>query len=410
MIVYISSTFLDLRDERRAVERAVLRLGHQPLGMESYVAEDRRPLDKCLEDVARADVYVGIFGWRYGSQVTQQQSAAARSAGRDLGELEPDASVTEHEFTYAAKVTKPRLVFLTADDLPWNPRYIDGVTGQGSRGSLIERFRARARESTISYFRSPDDLAAMVSAALYRLEAKQRIHSVAFGQSLQLQNALITHGSLTDTTLMTLQTAVLETESGNVVRVDLQANAWWVTRLYLLAALASEFGGDPQLLFRDQSGRFIGLASATAVRESMARLRPVLMKFDRDLGLIKLPPDLNSSLELVVKRFEAAMSKAGGELEVGGTVRRQDVRRWLGDRLQTRPLELNSQEPTNEDFKRILEWPMRFVPVQTGREIIISDRSVLAEHIAALALKDLEGRSIVTTATITEQIVSSEKV
>jgi hypothetical protein len=104
------------------------------------------------------------------------------------------------------------------------------------------------------------------------------------------------------------------------------------------------------------------------------------------------------------------MSKAGGELEVGGTVRRQDVRRWLGDRLQTRPLELNSQEPTNEDFKRILEWPMRFVPVQTGREIIISDRSVLAEHIAALALKDLEGRSIVTTATITEQIVSSEKI
>ena len=207
LIVYISSSFLDLRDERRAVERAVVRLGHQPLGMESYVAEDLRPLEKCLDDVARSDVHVGILGWRYGSQVTPAQSAASRSAGRNLGELEPNASVTEHKFTYAADPKRPksRLVFLTTEDLPWNPRYIDAVTGEGERGSLIQRFRARARESTISYFRSPEDLAAMVSAALYRLEAKERIDSVAFGQSLQLQNALISDNSLSVSALPNLK-------------------------------------------------------------------------------------------------------------------------------------------------------------------------------------------------------------
>jgi hypothetical protein len=343
--------------------------------MESYVAEDLRPLDKCLEDVARADVYVGILGWRYGSQTTTEQSETARSAGRELGQLEPNASVTEHEFTYAANATprKPRLIFLTAEDLAWNPRYMDAITGEGEGGFLIQRFRARARESTIAYFRSPEDLAAMVSAALYRLEAKQRIDSVAFVQSVQLQNVLISNDSLSDTRLKDLKTAVLETEIGDVVRVDLNVNNWWVTRLYLLAALASRFAGDPQLLFRDDSGRFIGLASAGGVRESIGHFSAALAEFDRDLDQMRFPPDLSSSLELVVKRSEEVMSRAGGELVVGGTVRRQDIRRWLGDRLQTRPLAITSREPTNDDLKRILDWPVRFVPVQIGDEVIVSD-------------------------------------
>ena len=34
--------------------------------MEDYVATDERPVDKCLKDVAKADIYVGIFAFRYG--------------------------------------------------------------------------------------------------------------------------------------------------------------------------------------------------------------------------------------------------------------------------------------------------------------------------------------------------------
>ena len=189
------------------------------------------------------------------------------------------------------------------------------------------------------------------------------------------------------------------------MRVDLcTEKPWWMTRLYLLAALASRFGGDPQLLFRDELGRFIGLASSTGTRESMAHLTPILTRFDRGLAQMRLPPDLNSSLEIVVNRFVAAMSKAGGELKVGGTVRRQDVRRWLGDRLQIRPLEIRADEPTNDDLKRILEWPMRYVPVQIGDEVIVSDRSVLAEHIAALALKDLQSRSVLTRTIVETEV------
>ena len=64
--IYVSSTFSDLENYRKEVSLALRRLGHEDVAMEYYVAEDSRPLDRCLEDVASCDVYVGIFAWRYG--------------------------------------------------------------------------------------------------------------------------------------------------------------------------------------------------------------------------------------------------------------------------------------------------------------------------------------------------------
>ena len=34
--------------------------------MEQYAARDERPQKACEEDVAKRDVYVGVFAWRYG--------------------------------------------------------------------------------------------------------------------------------------------------------------------------------------------------------------------------------------------------------------------------------------------------------------------------------------------------------
>ena len=64
--IYVSSTFSDLQDQREAVYRALRRLGHDVVAMEDYVASDQRPLDRCLDDVASSDVYIGIVAWRYG--------------------------------------------------------------------------------------------------------------------------------------------------------------------------------------------------------------------------------------------------------------------------------------------------------------------------------------------------------
>ena len=51
--VYVSATFRDLEECRSAVQLALRRLRVEDVAMESYVAEDRRPVERCLEDVRR---------------------------------------------------------------------------------------------------------------------------------------------------------------------------------------------------------------------------------------------------------------------------------------------------------------------------------------------------------------------
>ncbi|HSL05741.1 MAG TPA: DUF4062 domain-containing protein, partial [Nitrospiraceae bacterium] len=64
--IYLSSTFEDLKDYRRVVFDALRKSGHQVIAMEDYVASDQRPVDKCLKDVEKSDIYVGLFAFRYG--------------------------------------------------------------------------------------------------------------------------------------------------------------------------------------------------------------------------------------------------------------------------------------------------------------------------------------------------------
>src|SRR4051794_9083675 len=64
--VYISSTYQDLVDYRAAVDRTLRRMGHDVIGMEQYVAEGSKPVERCKADVRAADAYVIIVAWRFG--------------------------------------------------------------------------------------------------------------------------------------------------------------------------------------------------------------------------------------------------------------------------------------------------------------------------------------------------------
>jgi hypothetical protein len=65
--VFISSTFIDLKDERQAVLRAILELDHMPAGMELFPAADDSAWQLIKDVIDASDYYVLIIGGRYGS-------------------------------------------------------------------------------------------------------------------------------------------------------------------------------------------------------------------------------------------------------------------------------------------------------------------------------------------------------
>jgi Domain of unknown function (DUF4062) len=151
--VYISSTYSDLKEYREKVYRALRQLGHDAVAMEDYVASDQRPLDKCLEDVAACDLYVGIFAHRYG-YIPENNNPQARS-------------ITELEYQHAKTLNIPRLICLLDPAIPWPPPRMDAFTGDGDSGARIRSLREDlGRDRLVSFFNSADELAQKVSIAV----------------------------------------------------------------------------------------------------------------------------------------------------------------------------------------------------------------------------------------------------
>jgi hypothetical protein len=158
-IIYISSTYVDLKKERETAAKAVRRLEHQAIAMENYVASDQRPLDKCRQDVLSSDAYVGIFAWRYGFIPDGY-----------------DKSITHLEYEAAKKAGIPCLVFLLDDNAPWPVKYVD----KGKDRQRIERLRRELRnERLISFFHNDLELSVFVTAALGNLKFPGIISSPA---------------------------------------------------------------------------------------------------------------------------------------------------------------------------------------------------------------------------------------
>jgi len=145
--IFVSSTFKDLEECRKQVSLILRQMGHEDVVMEYFVAEDKRPLDKCLEAVASSDLYIGIFAWRYGY-------------------IPPghDRSITELEYRKAVECGKKCLIFILDEDTAWPRKLMD----KGDAVSKIEELRDELSTNYIvSFFESGENLAKNVGAAVH---------------------------------------------------------------------------------------------------------------------------------------------------------------------------------------------------------------------------------------------------
>lgn len=65
--VFVSSTYLDMKEERQAAVQAILEAGHIPAGMELFAAGDEEQLAVIYHWIDECDVLLLLLGERYGS-------------------------------------------------------------------------------------------------------------------------------------------------------------------------------------------------------------------------------------------------------------------------------------------------------------------------------------------------------
>lgn len=392
MKVYISSTYQDLVEYRAAVDRTLRRMGHDVIGMEQYVAEGSKPVDRCRADVKAADAYVIVVAWRYGY-------VPGRNAKT------PDLrSITEIELAEAQASGKPVLAFLLDPEAPWPPNRIDAMGG--AAGDEVARLRTSLGSNYLAgIFRTPDDLASQVAAAVSAQGLTRHMVDRVLGQtsvaSPDMEPFAKGGAPLVDSTLMSIRQMIQSAGGARAVVLPIdEGQRWWSTRLFLLASLLRALTSVRQLVFCDAGGRFIGMASPSAIVDGLAAAFPVLDGFARSLRETPASPDIEREIDRQTQAWNAAVAQAAGQArpklpppdverawKVG--VRAPLLARWLGERWVERCIRVESNDLSMSQVQQIVDSLLPDVPLERRRpspdrphELLVVDRDAFALELA----------------------------
>lgn len=173
--VFLSSTYLDLQEYRKAVWSKLETLTVSIHGMELFGARPEQPIETSLKEVSKCDYYICVLGTRYGSieEVSQK-------------------SFTELEYDKALEESKAILLYVIDDEqarVP--PKWVD----KGIDAERLADFKERAgKRHTVDHFTSPSDLSAKIERDLLRLFDEQNvdIDSTTLGSTESPDKALET--------------------------------------------------------------------------------------------------------------------------------------------------------------------------------------------------------------------------
>lgn len=147
--VFVSSTYLDLRDERQEVIQTLLEADCFPAGMEMFPASDDDRWTLIKREIDDSDYYIVIIGGRYGS-------------------VDPTSglSYTEMEFDYAVETGKPVMGFLhgAPGEIQANKTEIE----EAARKSLND-FRDKVSDRIVRFWTSPQELGGQVAKSLIKI-------------------------------------------------------------------------------------------------------------------------------------------------------------------------------------------------------------------------------------------------
>lgn len=136
MKIFVSSTYVDLKEYRDKAKKAIEESGNEFVGMETFQSHTHEPTEFCPEKVEECDALVLIVAYRYGNIPDGQT-----------------ISITQLEYEHALKNKIPVRVYLTDTEHPWQPKLMD------ENREAIDRCRnLLLKKHTCSYFTTAESL------------------------------------------------------------------------------------------------------------------------------------------------------------------------------------------------------------------------------------------------------------
>jgi len=145
--VFISSTYEDLKEERDQAIKAVLEMGHIPVGMEMFSAADEEQWQLIARQIEMTDYYVIIVGHRYGSETPE------------------GISYTEKEYDYAKNCGVPTLGFVIDEKAAWPA---DRIDKESNKKKKLDDFKTKVKLKHVQFWNSKEDLHGKISISLIK--------------------------------------------------------------------------------------------------------------------------------------------------------------------------------------------------------------------------------------------------
>lgn len=148
--IFISSTYEDLKEERKKVEDTILSMYQFPIGMEMFSAADGEQWEIIKETIDSSDYYILIIGHRYGSVIKEGEYAGI--------------SYTQKEFRYALEKKIPVLAFFIDNSVSITPEKMEQDINKKKK---LEKFKDEVKTGRlVEWWENKYDLANKVTNAL----------------------------------------------------------------------------------------------------------------------------------------------------------------------------------------------------------------------------------------------------
>lgn len=146
--VFISSTYKDLEDYRTEVWKTLEEFNVNISGMEKFGARKSNPLETCLKEVKKSDIFIVIIGMVYGS--------TEKISGKSYTELEYEQALKNNLDIYVYLIDENSTVFPI--------KHIDFI-----HHKELDLFKSRLKNHTVDFFMDPKDLADKINIVLNTL-------------------------------------------------------------------------------------------------------------------------------------------------------------------------------------------------------------------------------------------------